>query len=54
MFRRNHGKEAYLKALSLVSKEEQQFLNDVKADPQDKAAEAETIRRILEILESHL
>lgn len=54
MFRRDHGKENYLKALNSVSKEEQQFLNDVKADPADKAAEAEAIRRVLEILESHI
>ena len=54
MFRRDHGKENYLKALNSVSKEEQQFLNDVKADPADKPAEAEAIRRVLEILESHI
>ena len=54
MFRRDHGKENYLKALNSVSKEEQQFLNDVKAEPADKAAEAEAIRRVLEILESHI
>ena len=54
MFRRDHGKENYLKVLNSVSKEEQQFLNDVKADPADKAAEAEVIQRILKILESHI
>lgn len=54
MFRRDHGKEAYVKALSLVSKEEQQFFNDVKADPTDKAAEAEAVGRIIKILESHI
>lgn len=54
MFRRDHGKENYLKALNSVSKEEQQFLNDVKADPADKPAETEAIQRILKILESHI
>ena len=54
MFRRDHGKEAYVRALNAATKEEQQFLNDVKADPKDKAAEAEAIHGILEILESHI
>ena len=54
MFRRDHGKEAYLKALNAVSKEEQQFLNDAKADPSDRAAEADVIKHILEILNSHI
>ena len=54
MFRRDHGKENYLKALNSLSEEEQQFLNNAKADPANKAAEAEVIQRILKILESHI
>ena len=53
LFRRAHGKETYVKALNSVSKEEQQFLNDVRADPVDEDAQAEAIRRILEILECY-
>ena len=37
-----------------LSEEEQQFLNNAKADPANKAAEAEVIQRILKILESHI
>ena len=54
LFRGDHGKEAYLRALNSVNAEEQQFLNDIKADPRDGAAQAEAIRRVLEILESHI
>ena len=54
LFRRDHGKESYLKALNSVDPEEQKFLNDVKANPADKAAEAEAIGRILKVLESHI
>ena len=54
MFRRDNRKEVYLKALNSLSEEEQQFLNNVKADPANKAAEAEVIQRILKIWESHI
>ena len=54
MFRRDHGKESYLRALNSADPEEQKFLNDVKTDPADQAAGAEAIRRILKILESRI
>lgn len=54
MFRKDNRKEVYLKALNSLSEEEQQFFNDVKADPTDKAAEAEAVGRIIKILESHI
>lgn len=54
IFRRNYGKEAYVKALNAGTAEEQKFLNNVKANPQNKAEEAEAVHRILEILEGHL
>ena len=54
LFRRKYGTEAYMKALDSVSGEEQQFLNEVKVNPADRAAEAEAIQKILKILESHM
>ena len=54
MFRRDHGKESYLRALNSADPEEQKFLNDVKTDPADQTAGAEAIKRILKILESRI
>ena len=54
LFRRNHGKDAYLKALDSCMPEETKFLHDVLADPNDESAVREAVNNVLAVLEGHI